>query len=385
MTVSPSTPASTASPTSPTSPTSAADPVGSGTAVNELEVGSPTWSGPAGPGWVGALSLVTLLTSIVVAIGLGPVAISPRVVYGVLAEEFLGPLGIDATSDASFAQREIVTGIRLPRVLLGVVVGSGLAGCGVVLQALLRNPLADPYLIGVSSGATFGVVVVLATPTGIGAVMSLPLAAFVFGMAAFAVVFVVAKRGVRLDPLRLVLTGVAVGAMFTAASQWVILSFPDNGDLRRALTWILGSLTGRELGAVTTPAVVTIVALVVFWVFSSRLDSLALGEEAARSLGVSVTWLRTGMVVLVAVTVGALVSVSGAVGFVALITPHGARLIVGTAHRRLLPIAAMWGATFLVWADVLARVVRPGQEIPLGVVTAILGAPVFLAILRRTT
>lgn len=158
----------------------------------------------------------------------------------------LSPFGFDVATGASFAEQEIVTGVRLPRVLLGVVVGIGLSACGVVLQALLRNPLADPDLIGVSSGASFGVVLVLATPTSLGAVLSIPIAAFLTGMSAFVIVFLVARRGLRLEPLRLVLTGVAVGAMYTAASHWVILSFPDNGDLRRALTWILGSLTGRS-------------------------------------------------------------------------------------------------------------------------------------------
>ncbi|MFV0526222.1 MAG: FecCD family ABC transporter permease [Acidimicrobiales bacterium] len=335
-------------------------------------------------GWLGLASLTALLVSILLGIGLGPVTIGPDVVYGVLFEELLARVGVDVSTGASFAQREIVTGIRLPRVLLGVVVGGGLAGCGVVLQALLRNPLADPYLIGVSSGASFGVVAALAMPAIVGFV-SLPLAAFLAGMGAFVIVVLVARTGARLDPLRLVLTGVAVGAMFTAASQWIILSFPDNGDLRRALTWMLGSLTGQKLTAVALPAVVTALALVVFWTFAPRLDALAVGEETARSLGVSVGRLRTGMIVLVALTVGVLVSVSGAIGFVALIVPHGVRLLVGTAHRRLLPLAAMWGAIFLVWADVLARVVRPGQEIPLGVLTAMLGAPVFLVILRRTT
>lgn len=343
------------------------------------------WLAPSGVGWVGLTSLAVLVASVLFGIALGPVTISPRVVYGVLFEDIATRLGFDVTVDATYSQRQIVTGIRLPRVLLGVVVGCGLAACGVVLQALLRNPLADPYLVGVSSGASFGVVAVLAAPTTLGAVFSLPIAAFLAGISAFVIVFLIARRGVQLDPLRLVLTGVAVGAMYTAASQWIILSFPDNGDLRRALTWILGSLTGRDVDAVVVPALVTAVALIVFWVCSSYLDALAIGEEAARSLGVPVGWFRTGMITLVALTVGALVAVSGAIGFVALITPHAVRLLAGTARRRLLPIAAMWGATFLVWADVLARVVRPGQEIPLGVVTAVLGGPIFLIILRRTT
>lgn len=335
------------------------------------------------PGWALALvSAVVLVTTAVIAVALGPVRVPVPTVYAVLAEHLLS---IDRTDPISYASREIVWGIRLPRVLLGLLVGGGLAACGVVLQALLRNPLADPYLIGVSAGATLGVVVALTVPTLAATALGLPAIAFVGGMLAFLLVFACAQRAGQLPPLRLVLAGVAIGALLTAITQWLIVTSPDNGDLRRALTWMLGSLTGIQLPGLAVPAVITGLSLAAFWAGSRWLDALALGEETAHTLGVNVAAMRVALIVLVAVTVGALVSVSGAVGFVALIVPHAVRMLIGTGHRRLLPLAATWGAIFLVWADVLARVVRPGQEIPLGVVTAIVGAPVFLVVLRRST
>lgn len=336
---------------------------------------APTWVLLAG-------SLTLLFVSALVAIGLGPVRIEPGTVYGVLWAHLSGSPG---DTDVPFATTQIVLGIRAPRVVLGVLVGLGLAAAGTVLQALLRNPLADPYLVGVSSGATLGVVIVLAVPSVAAAAVTLPVAAFLGGMVAFAGVFAVAQRGGQLPPLRLVLTGVGLAALFTALSQWLILSSPDNGALRSALTWMLGSLTGRELPDLVVPALVTLACIAAFVATARWLDAFALGEEAAQTLGVDVRLVRLILVVLVALTVGVLVAQSGAVGFVALIVPHAIRLLVGTAHRRLLPLAAIWGAIFLIWADVAARLAKPGQEIPLGVVTAVLGAPVFLTILRRTT
>lgn len=323
-----------------------------------------------------------VVASAVVAVGLGPVAVDASTAYGVLLEHLTGA---EPGPDVPYATREIIVGIRLPRVLLAVIAGVGLSACGVVLQALLRNPLADPYLIGVSSGATFGVVTVLAVPSLAAMTLSVQAAAFVGGMIAFAGVFLVAQRGGQLPSLRLVLSGVGLAALFTALSHWIILTAPDNGALRSALTWMLGSLTGSTATQLVAPGVTVVVCVAAFVGSSRWLDALALGEEAAGTLGLHVGALRVSLVVAVALTVGMVVSVTGAVGFVALVVPHAVRLLVGTAHRRLLPMAAGCGALFLIWADVLARVVRPGQEVPLGVVTAALGAPVFLTILRRST
>ena len=336
------------------------------------------------PTWVlVAASVAVLACSAVTAIGLGPLRIPFTEVYAVLADAAMPWAGID--SGASFARHEVVLGIRAPRVVLAIIVGSGLPVAGAIIQAILRNPLADPYLIGVSTGAGLGAVASLLFAALIPVWLGQPLAAFAGSMLAFGLVIGLARRrSGQLTPIRLVLAGVAVAAFLAALTQWLIISASDEGTIRQALTWLLGSLTSVQFDQMPIPAIAVAVGLTAGLAASGWLDALALGEEAAQSIGVDIARFRWTMVSWSAAVVGTLVSVSGAIGFVALIVPHAVRLLVGSAHRRLLPLAAIWGATFLVWADVLARTVRPGVEIPLGVVTALVGAPVFLSILRRT-
>lgn len=328
------------------------------------------------------VSLVALGVSAVVAVSFGPVRVPMTDVYAIVVDVAAPWLGLEPA--ASFARREVVLGIRFPRVVLGVVVGAGLPVAGAIMQAVLRNPLADPYLIGVSSGAGFGVVAALVAPAVAPAWLSLPVAAFAGSILAFGLVFAFARQARQLTPVRLILAGVAVASFLSALTQWMIVSSSDEGTVRRSLTWLLGSLTGVELNALAVPAGITAVAIVVGLGCAGWLDAMALGEEGAHTLGIDVDRFRLVMVVVCALLVGALVSVSGAIGFVALIIPHALRLLVGTSYRRLLPLSAIWGAIFLVWADVVARVARPGVEIPLGVVTALVGAPFFLLILKRS-
>ncbi|MBP8920580.1 MAG: iron ABC transporter permease [Micropruina sp.] len=335
------------------------------------------------PAWVlVAASIAVLAGSAVTAIGLGPLRIPFTEVYAVLADTAMPWAGID--SGSSYARHEVVLGIRAPRVVLAIIVGAGLPVAGAIIQAILRNPLADPYLIGVSTGAGLGAVASLLFAALIPVWLGQPLTAFAGSMLAFGLVIGMARRSGQLTPIRLVLAGVAVAAFLAALTQWLIISASDEGTIRQALTWLLGSLTSVQFDQMPIPAIAVALGLTAGLAASGWLDALALGEEAAQSIGVDIVRFRWTMVSLSAAVVGTLVSVSGAIGFVALIVPHAVRLLVGSAHRRLLPLAAIWGAIFLVWADVLARIVRPGVEIPLGVVTALVGAPVFLSILRRT-
>lgn len=343
--------------------------------------------------WLLTGSLAILLVTGVVAVGLGPTPVPVGDTYRILVAfagktipgelgDFLGSLD----AGTSYARREVITGIRLPRVVLGAVVGAGLGGAGCVLQALLRNPLADPYLIGVSSGAGFGVVGLLALPMvlpiAVPSASALMVGAFAGGMIAFALVFGFARRARNPSPSRLILAGVAVGALFSAGTQWLLMSSPEESTMRRALSWMMGSLVGVELGAAVVPAIVTAAGVTVFLAAARWLDAFALGEEVARTVGLDVVRFRAAMTTLVAVLIGVLVSVTGPIGFVALVVPHAVRLLVGVTHRRLIALTVVWAPTFVIWADVLARTARPGQEVPLGVVTAVLGVPFFLAILR---
>ncbi|RAY17278.1 iron ABC transporter permease [Actinomadura craniellae] len=315
----------------------------------------------------------------IAAVGLGPVSIPFGDVAQVIGHRYLPGLVEPAPAGP---QAVIVLDIRLPRVLLGTAVGAGLATVGAVLQAVLRNPLADPYLIGASSGASFGAVLVIIvgiTPFGL---FSLPVAAFLGAMAAFALVMLLAGGRGTVAPTRLILAGVAVAAFTEAITHYLVLTSPDK-DVRSAMFWTLGGLGGTQWRDIGVPIAVVVAGTLWFWAQSGRLNALVLGEEGATSLGLEVGRLRRRMIIGCAVVIGAVVAVSGGIGFVALMVPHAVRLAVGGDNRRVLPLSALTGAILLLWVDVSARVLNRPDEIPIGVITAVLGAPFFLALLRR--
>jgi iron complex transport system permease protein len=333
-------------------------------------------------GWAHAALLaglaILLLVSAIAAVGIGPVAIPFSKVWAIIGHNLL-PAWIEQHGEPG--EVAITWDLRLPRVLLGGVVGAGLAVVGVVIQALLRNPLADPYVIGISAGASFGAVSVIVTGATILGVASVPLAAFSGALAAFVLVFLFARQGAALSPLRLVLAGVAVAALLGAITNYMVLSASDE-RVRGALFWTLGGLVGAHWAQLGIPSMV-VVALTAYFIVQGRaLDALAFGDETATTLGVDVERFRLVTVVLAALLTGVLVAVSGGIGFVALILPHAVRLIVGADHRRVLPTAALVGALFLIWVDVAARMLIRPAELPIGVITSGIGAPVFLLLLR---
>ncbi|MEU8385719.1 iron ABC transporter permease [Streptosporangium sp. NPDC048865] len=333
---------------------------------------------PALPATVALLALA-LAVSLVAAVGLGPVSIPFGEVWAIVA----GAAWPDAAAGAPGGTKAtIVLGIRLPRVLLGAVVGAGLAVTGAVLQGVLRNPLADPYLIGASSGASLGAVLALLSGASWFGALSLPLSAFAGAMAAFSAVVLLARRGGQLATTRLILSGVAVAALAEAVTGFIVLTSPQ-AQLRSALFWTLGGLSGTQWGDLWVPAAVVACATTWFWIRAGLLNALVLGEEGATSLGVEVDRVRWRLIAAGAVTVGAVVSVSGGIGFVALMVPHAVRMLVGGDNRRVLPLSAFGGALLLVWVDVGARLLNQPDEIPIGVITAVLGAPFFLVLLAR--
>lgn len=332
--------------------------------------------------WVGGLTLALLVT-LPVAVATGPVAIPVDVVAKVVGRHVLG---VPAEVTWTPAQESIVWLLRVPRVLLGAAVGAGLAVAGVALQALTRNILAEPYLLGVTSGASTLAAATILFGVGVGVGVgssSLAGSAFVGALAAGVLVFALARVGGQMTSTRLVLSGVAVGYVLQAATSYLIFASDDPDAGRSVLFWTLGSLTlaTAQSAAVTLAAVAA--TLVLLLVRARDLDALAIGDDTARTFGVSPTRLRAIVMVVVALCVGAIVAASGGIGFVGLVVPHVARLCVGASHRRLLPVAALLGAVFLVWADVLARVAVAPQEMPLGIVTAIAGAPMLFVLVRR--
>lgn len=331
---------------------------------------------PAGPLLVLLLALTAVSAVVSLALGSEPLPV-PGVIE-VIRARLGGTVGPDPTLDT------IVWDLRAPRVIMGMVVGAGLAMAGACMQTLVRNPLADPYLLGVSSGAGVGatLVIVLGALGGFG-VWALSLGALAGALAATALVFGISMWQGGITPLRLVLTGVVMSAAFSSVSSFLVFFSADPRATQSVLFWLLGSLSGAVWGQILPSVVVVVLSMVMLMALHSWLDALAAGADVASALGVPVRTLRTALFVVTSVLVGVLVAASGGIGFVGLVVPHLARVLVGALHRNVLPVAAVGGALFLLWVDVAARVVVRPQEIPLSVVTGLVGAPIFLLLLGR--
>jgi iron complex transport system permease protein len=290
--------------------------------------------------------------------------------------------GIAVETPVSVGQDSIVWQLRAPRVLLGALVGAGLALVGTVLQAVTRNPLADPHLLGVSSGAAFGAVVVVLYLGEFAGLLSLPLAAFVGALASMLLVLAIASRSGRLESDRLLLAGVAVSFVMMAASN-LLLYLGNPHAASSVLFWMLGGLGLARWELLWLPALCLALALALLLGLGRALNALMAGEQSAVSLGLEPRRVRLLAFVVASLLTGVLVSLSGAIGFVGLMLPHVARFLVGAEHRRLLPVAALLGALFLVWVDVAARTWLAPQDLPIGIVTAAIGGVFFVALLRR--
>ncbi|QOC93434.1 FecCD family ABC transporter permease [Micromonospora craniellae] len=324
---------------------------------------------------------IALGVVIVLAVGLGPVLVPPRISALVILHE-LAPALVEP--DWRPVQQQIIIEFRLPRTLLAALVGAGLSIVGGTLQAVVRNPLADPFVLGISSGAGVGAVLVIVAGSAAIAGLSLSAAAFAGATLATAILFLLARHRGQLTPLRLVLSGVTLSYLFSAVTSFLTLT-TDADKVFSVLFFLLGSVSAATWGDLQIPALV--LALVAVWLLSRArtLNALLAGDETATSLGVDVNRLRMEMLLLTSLLTGVLVAVSGGIGFVGLVVPHVARLLVGADHRRMLPVAAFGGAVFLVLADLLARTAASPTELPIGIVTATVGAPFFLWLMRRDT
>lgn len=343
----------------------------------------PDGTGPAGRArrgaawWVPA-GVVALVATVLVTVTIGPADLAVGEVWRSVATH-LGLGGLLGLEPLGALQDGMVWQLRLPRVLTAAAVGAGLAVCGVVMQSLTRNPLADPYLLGLSSGASLGAVLVLVA----GWTVLLPVAAF--GGAVLALVAALGLAGAlgALTPTRTVLAGLAVSQLAAAATSFVIFWSATGDSYREILSWLMGSVAGATWTSVAVAGGATLVLGTLLASTGSVLDAFTFGDTAASALGIDVARVRWTLLVGVALLTGALVSQSGSIGFVGLILPHAVRLLTGARHRLLLPLSALFGATFLVWADTLARTVFAPRELPVGIVTAAIGAPVFALLLWR--
>ena len=328
-------------------------------------------------GLVAGLGLA-LVATVVLSVAVGAVHVRPAQVLAILADR----AGLDIGVSYAPQQEAVVWAIRLPRVVLGLLVGAGLASAGAAMQGIFRNPLADPGVIGVSSGAALGAVFAIVIGfAGLGQ-RALPVAAFAGGLLATLAVYGLSRHQGRTEVVTLVLTGVAVNAI-AGAGIGLLTFLASDAQLRSLVFWSLGSLGGATWGVVGAVAPFLIAGVVALPRFARSLDLLVLGEREAAHLGVATERVRMGVIVLAAMTTGAAVAAAGIVGFIGLVVPHLVRLVAGPSHRVVLVASALGGAIVVVGADLASRTLAVPAELPLGVLTGALGGPFFLWLLHR--
>lgn len=326
--------------------------------------------------FIGIALVVALIVSIIVAINLGPVSITVKEVVEILSYNIFG-IGDPVTIGAS-TYNDIVWKIRFPRILLAICVGAGLSVVGAVMQAMVQNPLAEPYILGISSGASLGATA--AIMLGLGAMLgtnSIGIFAFIGAFICSMAVYSLANMGGKSTSIKLLMSGMVISAICSSFSSFIIFISNDAEGMRSLTFWTMGSLAGASWNNIGVPMSVTVVG-VMFFIFQFRnLNVMLLGDENAITLGIDLNKHRKLYMIITSFMTGIIVYASGTIGFVGLIIPHIVRMIVGSDHRRLIPISAIVGGIFLIWTDAIARSVM-NVEIPIGVITSMLGAPFFM-------
>lgn len=319
--------------------------------------------------------LAALLLAIALAVGIGEMPISPLTTLQAVTNRIgLTEVPLKRIEEA------VIWDYRLSRALVAALCGAGLALSGAILQSLLRNPLAEPYVLGISAGASTGAVMVMLLGFGAGT-FSLSVGAFGGALAAF--LFVVLLAGNRQTADRTILAGVAASQLFNALTSWIVSTSANAEQARSVMFWLLGSFSGVRWPDAALAAVVLAAGLLVCLAHARALDAFTFGEDAARALGIDVRRVRVVLLVTTALMTATMVSMVGAIGFVGLVIPHAARFLVGPSHARLLPATALTGALFMVLADIVSRLIIAPQILPIGVVTALVGVPFFSVILYR--
>ncbi|MGM0215735.1 FecCD family ABC transporter permease [Enterococcus sp. AZ109] len=326
------------------------------------------------------LSLVATF-SLVFATGLGAVNVPANITLDVVLNRITQ--GFYPTS-GTLLQQNIVWNLRLPRVLLGFVVGASLAIAGVAMQALVRNQLADPFLLGVSSGAEmFGTFGMLFGVFGFLGTYSLSLSAFLGATFSLLLVYMLSRVHNKIVVTQLLLSGVVVAMIFQGITRVIVLSAPNALGLHNAEFWMSGSLANTKWNFLGLPTIMMLICGVFLSVNYRKLNLLVMGEETAATLGISVRTFQKILLIVTSLLAGTTIAVSGTIGFIGLICPHFARLLVGGDHRKVLPIASLIGGILVVWTDVVARTVLAPEELPLGILTSILGGPFFILLLKK--
>lgn len=333
------------------------------------------------------LLIVGLLFSVVGSISVGSSDLPFRTAYRVLFDQlFNGGVG-RAAGDYTVSQYQIVWNIRLPRVLFGLLCGCGLSICGAVMQAIVLNPIADPYILGISSGASAGAAFALLVPmAGFGGQYHVVFAAMLGALTASAVVYTMAKLGNhgQIKPVTLLLSGTAVNAVMSAVTSLLIFLAKSPESIAAVYNWQMGSIAAAQWTTLPMPVVGVCFGVLVFTLCGKQLNLLMMGDEDAMAMGLPVRQFRTGMFIICSVVVASLVSVTGIIGFVGLMIPHIVRLLIGSSNNtQVVPLSAILGGIFLIWADAAARGLFGAKELPLGIITAFVGAPFFMFLMIR--
>lgn len=328
------------------------------------------------------LLLALLVLSILTAVTIGSTNISVTEVYQIIVYKLFGIGNGEALGKGPV--HDVVWFIRLPRLILALGVGMGLAICGVVMQAIVKNPLADPYILGVSSGASLGAT--LSVMLGIGAIFgknSIGVMAFIGAFGISLAVVALANIGGRANSVKLLLAGMALSALCSSFSNFIVYFANDKEGMQTITYWLMGSLAGASWENLAVIIPIVLAGSLFFWTQYRTLNLMLLGDETSITLGTDLHKWRQLYLLVSSMMIGFVVYSSGMIGFVGLVIPHVVRILVGTDHKRLVPVCALVGAIFLIWADVLCRVVIRGAELPIGILTSIIGAPCFIYLMTK--
>ncbi|CEI72110.1 MULTISPECIES: FecCD family ABC transporter permease [Romboutsia] len=333
---------------------------------------------------VSVVLLILLFLSIGFAVTIGSVDISIREVYSIIINKIFNLSQNEAVSNGAI--HDVVWLIRLPRIVLAIAVGIGLSVVGIVMQAIVKNPLADPYILGVSSGASLGAT--LAIMLGVGSVFGgnyIGIAGFIGAFLVSILVLIIANIGGRANSVKLLLAGMALSSVCSAFSSFIVYIADDAQGMQKITFWLMGSLAGAKWEQIVFILPSILFGAIFFATQSRILNLMLLGDEVAVTLGTDLHKYRHLYLIITSLMIGLLVYSSGMIGFVGLIIPHIVRMIFGTDHKKLIPVASILGAIFLIWADVLSRSIIKGTEIPIGILISIIGSPCFVWLMIRKT
>ncbi|WP_419747614.1 FecCD family ABC transporter permease [Clostridium perfringens] len=336
--------------------------------------------------FIAVLLILLFISSIILGISFGAVDIPPYDVYRVFLYKVFGIKIGNLDEILNSTLFDIIWGVRMPRVLLGAFAGMALAMVGVIMQATIQNPLGDPYILGLSSGASLGATFsILIGFSGVLSSFGAPLGAFLGALIASIFVYFLAKIGGRITPFKMILAGMVISSICSSLTSLIIFLSKNNEGIRTVNFWMMGSLAGAEWSNIVLPIAISVIPLIYFFTQYRNLNLMVLGDETSITLGLNIEKHRKIYMILSSLITGVIVSVCGTIGFVGIMIPHIVRLIFGTDHKTLLPFSALVGAIFLIWADVIARCAITNMELPIGIITSVIGAPFLLWLMVKGT